>query len=260
MSEFIADCAGRDCGEEDVRQFLIGAGVAGLDTDFAALPQWEFWGFLPAGALLVWRSRGSLRGSRHRGFRAPRCSDPASPRNHYGAVAARSHRCAERRPSQRDRGGARWRPRLDARKPRGVPRGARRARGRSRDSLGRTVEHANADLLTMRRKMLALALTVGALTIPASSAFGNPDFGPGNSSKGPNDPGAKCHAPVMAPAPEPTNQSPAARGRAGPTTGGPFPINMNATRGPEHPGAATEEGPNRERRCRPVVSAGPSRH
>jgi hypothetical protein len=47
----------------------------------------------------------------------------------------------------------------------------------------------------MRRKTLALALTVGALAIPASSAFGNPDFGPGNSSKGPNDPGAKCHAP-----------------------------------------------------------------
>lgn len=47
----------------------------------------------------------------------------------------------------------------------------------------------------MRRKILALALTAGALTIPASSALGNPDFGPGNSEKGPNDPGAKCHAP-----------------------------------------------------------------
>jgi hypothetical protein len=47
----------------------------------------------------------------------------------------------------------------------------------------------------MRRKMLALVLAVGALTIPVSSAFGDPDFGPGNSSKGPNDPGAKCHAP-----------------------------------------------------------------
>jgi len=47
----------------------------------------------------------------------------------------------------------------------------------------------------MRRKMLAVALTAGALTIPVSSAFGDPDFGPGNSSKGPNDPGAKCHTP-----------------------------------------------------------------
>lgn len=47
----------------------------------------------------------------------------------------------------------------------------------------------------MRRKMLALALTVGALTIPASSAVADPDFGPGNSKKGPNDGGAKCHAP-----------------------------------------------------------------
>jgi hypothetical protein len=47
----------------------------------------------------------------------------------------------------------------------------------------------------MRRKLFALALTIGALTIPASSAVGASDFGPGNSSKGPNDPGAKCHAP-----------------------------------------------------------------
>ena len=45
-----------------------------------------------------------------------------------------------------------------------------------------------------RRKVLALALTVGALTIPAS-ALADPDFGPGNSSKGPHDGGAKCHAP-----------------------------------------------------------------
>lgn len=45
-----------------------------------------------------------------------------------------------------------------------------------------------------RRRMLALALTVGALAIPASAAA-DPDFGPGNSSKGPNDGGSKCHAP-----------------------------------------------------------------
>ena len=46
----------------------------------------------------------------------------------------------------------------------------------------------------MRNKVLALTLTVGALAIPAT-AFADPDFGPGNSSKGPNDGGAKCHAP-----------------------------------------------------------------
>ncbi|HMJ36165.1 MAG TPA: hypothetical protein VK501_19840 [Baekduia sp.] len=44
------------------------------------------------------------------------------------------------------------------------------------------------------RRIMALALTVGALGIPAS-AFADPDFGPGNSSKGPNDAGAKCHPP-----------------------------------------------------------------
>ena len=47
----------------------------------------------------------------------------------------------------------------------------------------------------MKRKLLvgltALALCAGG----AAPAFGDPDFGPGNSSKGPHDPGAKCHPP-----------------------------------------------------------------
>jgi hypothetical protein len=34
---------------------------------------------------------------------------------------------------------------------------------------------------------------LGALAAPA--ALADPDFGPGNSSKGPNDGGAKCHPP-----------------------------------------------------------------
>jgi hypothetical protein len=44
------------------------------------------------------------------------------------------------------------------------------------------------------RRIVSLALAVGALAIPAS-AFADPDFGPGNSSKGPNAGGAKCHPP-----------------------------------------------------------------
>jgi len=47
----------------------------------------------------------------------------------------------------------------------------------------------------MKRKLLvgltALALCAGG----AAPAFADPDFGPGNSSKGPHDPGAKCHPP-----------------------------------------------------------------
>jgi len=46
----------------------------------------------------------------------------------------------------------------------------------------------------VRRKVIALVFCVGALAMPAS-ALGDPDFGPGNSSKGPNDGGAKCHPP-----------------------------------------------------------------
>jgi hypothetical protein len=45
-------------------------------------------------------------------------------------------------------------------------------------------------------KRIALAV-VAALTLllGASAAAADPDFGPGNSSKGPNDPGAQCHPP-----------------------------------------------------------------
>jgi hypothetical protein len=46
-----------------------------------------------------------------------------------------------------------------------------------------------------RRKLLAAALTIGALAIPAAPVVADPDFGPGNSSKGPHDGGAKCHPP-----------------------------------------------------------------
>jgi hypothetical protein len=37
--------------------------------------------------------------------------------------------------------------------------------------------------------MLALSMSFGGV------AFADPNFGPGNSSKGPKDPGAKCHPP-----------------------------------------------------------------
>ena len=48
----------------------------------------------------------------------------------------------------------------------------------------------------MRRKLMAILLAGAfALALPASTAFADPDFGPGNSSKGPNDPGVKCHPP-----------------------------------------------------------------
>jgi hypothetical protein len=46
-----------------------------------------------------------------------------------------------------------------------------------------------------RRKLLAAVLAAGALAIPAAPAVAAPDFGPGNSQKGPQDGGAKCHPP-----------------------------------------------------------------
>ena len=45
------------------------------------------------------------------------------------------------------------------------------------------------------RKRLLIATTCGLLALSGGPAFADPDFGPGNSSKGPNDGGAKCHEP-----------------------------------------------------------------
>jgi pimeloyl-ACP methyl ester carboxylesterase len=59
FGEFILDCAGRECGEEDVRAFLIGAGVVGPDADFAALPQWDFW--LTCRQVISWYGREAVR-------------------------------------------------------------------------------------------------------------------------------------------------------------------------------------------------------
>jgi hypothetical protein len=45
-----------------------------------------------------------------------------------------------------------------------------------------------------------ISLLIAALMLALSMSFGgvalaDPDFGPGNSSKGPNEGGAKCHPP-----------------------------------------------------------------
>jgi hypothetical protein len=45
------------------------------------------------------------------------------------------------------------------------------------------------------RRIVSLALAVGALAIPGT-AFADPDFGPGNSSKGPNDGGPSAVRPA----------------------------------------------------------------
>ena len=47
----------------------------------------------------------------------------------------------------------------------------------------------------MKKRVSILFATLGVLGALAPSALADPDFGPGNSSKGPNDGGAKCHPP-----------------------------------------------------------------
>lgn len=48
------------------------------------------------------------------------------------------------------------------------------------------------------KRTITVAITGTTLAIATAltpNALANPDFGPGNSSKGPNDGGAKCHPP-----------------------------------------------------------------
>jgi hypothetical protein len=47
----------------------------------------------------------------------------------------------------------------------------------------------------IRRFLAALMIAAGLFAGGAGVAFADPDFGPGNSQKGPNDGGAKCHPP-----------------------------------------------------------------
>jgi len=79
--------------------------------------------------------------------------------------------------------------------------------------VGAPLDAISAKEVPMRKKMLALALTVGALTIPASPVLADPDFGPGNSSKGPNDGGAKCHAPGHGTGPGSNDPVPGCKGK-----------------------------------------------
>jgi len=46
-----------------------------------------------------------------------------------------------------------------------------------------------------RRFLAGLAVALGVLGAATPAALADPDFGPGSSQQGPNDPGAKCHPP-----------------------------------------------------------------
>jgi pimeloyl-ACP methyl ester carboxylesterase len=41
--EYLVGCAGRELSDDDLREFLVRAGLGAPDTDFKALPQWDFW-------------------------------------------------------------------------------------------------------------------------------------------------------------------------------------------------------------------------
>jgi len=41
--EYLTRLAGRELTDEDLREFLVRAGLGSEDTDFASLPQWDFW-------------------------------------------------------------------------------------------------------------------------------------------------------------------------------------------------------------------------
>lgn len=41
--QYLTGCAGRELSDEDLREFLVRAGLGSEETDFTAMPQWEFW-------------------------------------------------------------------------------------------------------------------------------------------------------------------------------------------------------------------------
>jgi hypothetical protein len=47
----------------------------------------------------------------------------------------------------------------------------------------------------IKRLLVAVMVAVGLFAGGAGTGFADPDFGPGNSSKGPHDSGAICHPP-----------------------------------------------------------------
>jgi hypothetical protein len=47
----------------------------------------------------------------------------------------------------------------------------------------------------MKKRMALAFSTLAVLGALAPAAMADPDFGPGNSSAGPNDANAKCHPP-----------------------------------------------------------------
>jgi hypothetical protein len=48
----------------------------------------------------------------------------------------------------------------------------------------------------MKKRIGMVFTTLAVLgALAPAAALADPDFGPGNSSKGPNDAGAKCHPP-----------------------------------------------------------------
>jgi hypothetical protein len=54
--------------------------------------------------------------------------------------------------------------------------------------------NSNQEERHMKRIVVAVVASL-TLLLGAGAAAADPDFGPGNSSKGPNDGGAKCHPP-----------------------------------------------------------------
>ena len=47
----------------------------------------------------------------------------------------------------------------------------------------------------MKKRLVAGAIIAGVIAVSGGTVSADPDFGPGNSVKGPNDGGAKCHPP-----------------------------------------------------------------
>jgi pimeloyl-ACP methyl ester carboxylesterase len=68
--EYLAGCAGRELTDEDLIEFLVRVGLGTADTDFKALPQWDFWSSCRqclswGGELMIRSSASGIEGFEH---------------------------------------------------------------------------------------------------------------------------------------------------------------------------------------------------
>ena len=93
---FIRDCAGRQITAEDLRRFLVAAGLRPAEVDFTALPAWPSW--YSCRDALSWYGGRAIDSARTgiEGLDSARDPDAPGPRPGDRALVRRRRRCPRR--------------------------------------------------------------------------------------------------------------------------------------------------------------------